>query len=621
MVSFTEKQKRWKTYTSVLMWCVFVFIFGNVISSVLDVIEAIMSFVSQILNLFDEGEVPAEIINFMSWGSIAKIILFISYGVFIWGTTKLKGLLPEDGVSWKKVRTAFILLLTGAFISWALHFLPVINLLGYFICWLLSVIAFCKQKNAFGKLSNSGHYSRGASEGFNHLKNVADSNLALHTWIPLGTIITLALVGGSSISNIASSGGLKDLEQSLYSTYAGFALVGIVWGFIIAITILHIFFANIIGWIKVKCGNLEENDVLQEIHPNESVQPIIEESLLGNPAKDEIQAGHIPSVNSATKSYLKDIEREQKTSDKSVNKRGKSKLIIGVLILMCVVIGGLFYYFGSNGAPLELPSPQWDKFVVPTRNDVKAYKAPDKKSLMLCMADEQLESETAMSEYCWSDRKSDKEWSVMEWKFGTQDVLPVLEETEEWYKVYVKLDRGWDSRLGKPAIAYIEKSCVKEISPEPITAKILEEKFYGSVCSMITSGEMKSLCLINDYSNVEMDDVYLHMGELKDNSLVMYKSSLDMDYIEDGKAVDITSEIINTTDGEKVKIHKLMFNESKSIFLEDYGLTLLDVRKLTEEETEQLISIEDYKSKNLTVYYSFPEIKWLLEFPIKPVEQ
>lgn len=621
MVSFTEKQKRWKTYTSVLMWCVFVFIFGNVISSVLDVIEAIMSFVSQILNLFDEGEVPAEIINFMSWGSIAKIILFISYGAFIWGTSKLKGLLPEDSASWKKVRTAFILLLVGAFVSWALHFLPVINLLGYFICWLLSVIAFCKQKNAFGKLSNSGHYSRGASKGFNHLKNVADSNLALHTWIPLGTIITLALVGGSSISNIAFSGGLKDLEQSLYSTYAGFALVGIVWGFIIAITILHIFFANIIGWIKVKCGNLEENDVLQEIHPNESVQPIIEESLLGNPAKDEIQAGHIPSVNSATKSYLKDIEREQKTSDKSVNKRGKSKLIIVVLILMCVVIGGLFYYFGSNGAPLELPSPQWDKFVVPTRNDVKAYKAPDKKSLMLCMADEQLESETAMSEYCWSDRKSDKEWSVMEWKFGTQDVLPVLEETEEWYKVYVKLDRGWDSHLGKPAIAYIEKSCVKEISPEPITAKILEEKFYGSVCSMITSGEMKSLCLINDYSNVEMDDVYLHMGELKDNSLVMYKSSLDMDYIEDGKAVDITSEIINTTDGEKVKIHKLMFNESKSIFLEDYGLTLLDVRKLTEEETEQLISIEDYKSKNLTVYYSFPEIKWLLEFPIKPVEQ
>ena len=81
------------------------------------------------------------------------------------------------------------------------------------------------------------------------------------------------------------------------------------------------------------------------------------------------------------------------------------------------------------------------------------------------------------------------------------------------------------------------------------------------------------------------------------------------------------SEIINTTDGEKVKIHKLMFNESKSLFLEDYGLTLLDVRKLTEEEIEQFISVEDYKSKNLTAYYSFPEIKWLLEFPIKPVEQ
>ena len=287
MESFIEKQKRWKTYTSVLMWCVFVFIFGNAISSVLDVIEAIMSFVSQILNLFDEGEVPAEIINFMSWGSIAKIILFISYGAFIWGTTKLKALIPEDGASWKKVRTAFILLLVGAFISWALHFLPVINLLGYFICWLLSVIAFCKQKNAFGKLSKSGQYSRGASEGFNHLKNVADSNLALHTWIPLGTIITLVIIGGSSISNIASSGSLKDLEQSLYSIYAGFALVGIIWGFIMALTILHIFFANIIGWIKVKCGNLIETEVQEETQQNEPLQSRTEESMSEYEIKEE----------------------------------------------------------------------------------------------------------------------------------------------------------------------------------------------------------------------------------------------------------------------------------------------------------------------------------------------
>ena len=619
MVSFTEKQKRWKTYTSVLMWCVFVFIFGNVISSVLDVIEAIMSFVSQILNIFDEGDVPAEIINFISWGSIAKIILFISYGAFIWGTSKLKGLLPEDSASWKKVRTAFILLLTGAFISWALHFLPVINLLGYFICWLLSVIAFCKQKNAFGKLSNSGHYSRGASKGFNHLKNVADSNLALHTWIPLGTIITLALVGGSSISNIASSGGLKDLEQSLYSTYAGFALIGIVWGFIIALTILHIFFANIIGWIKVKCGNLVETEVQEETQQNEPLQSGTEESHLDSETKEQ-ETSQANDFDPQKTSVQETIECKSEDTTKGTSKHRKSKMLVGGAILLVLIGCSLLYFSGGGNSPLNLPSPQWKKFVVPTTDGVKAYKEPSKKSLVLCMADEQLASETALSEYCWSDRKPNKDWSVMEWKFGTQDVLPILEETEEWYKVYVKLDRGWDSHLGKPAIAYIEKSCVKEISPEPITAKILEEKFYGSVCSMITSGEMKSLCLINDYSNVEMDDVYLHIGELKDNSLVMYKSSLDMDYIEDGKAVDLTSEIINTTDGEKVKIHKLMFNESKSLFLEDYGLTLLDVRKLTEEEIEQLISAEDYKSKVMTAYYYFSEVDALKRYPVQPKE-
>lgn len=203
----------------------------------------------------------------------------------------------------------------------------------------------------------------------------------------------------------------------------------------------------------------------------------------------------------------------------------------------------------------------------------------------------------------------------MEWKFGIQDVLPVLEETEEWYKVYVKLDRGWDSHLGKPAIAYIEKSCVKEISPEPITAKILEEKFYGSVCSMITSGEMKSLCLINDYSNLEMDDAYLLMGELKNNSLVVFTTSYKMDYIEDGKPIEINPD----TESRK-KRNILTFNKSKSFPHEYLGVSLLDVRKLTDEEIERLISAEDYKSKVMTAYYYFSEVDALKRYPVQPKE-
>ena len=614
MVSFTEKQKRWKTYTSVLMWCMFVFIFGNAISSVLDIMDAIMSFVSQILNIFDEGEVPTEIINFMSWGYIAKIILFISYGAFIWGTSKLKGLLPEDSASWKKVRTAFILLLVGAFVSWALHFLPVINLLGYFICWLLSVIAFCKQKNAFGKLSNSGHYSRGASEGFNHLKNVADSNLALHTWIPLGTIITLALVGGSSISNIASSGGLKDLEQSLYSTYAGFALVGIVWGFIIALTILHIFFANIIGWIKVKCGNLVETEVQEETQQNEPLQSGTEESHLDSETKEQ-ETSQANDFDPAKTSVQETTECKSEDTTKGTSKHRKSKMLVGGAIFLVLIGCSLLYFSGGGNSPLNLPSPQWKKFVVPTTDGVKAYKEPNKGSLVLCMADEQLASETALSEYCWSDRKPNKDWSVMEWKFGTQDILPVLEETDGWYKVFIQLERGWTSYCGEPAIAYIEKSSVKEIVPKTITAKILEEKLPGSVKNVIASGKLKDLCLINDDSNFEMDDAYLLMGELKNNSLVVFTTSYKMDYIEDGKPIEINPD----TESRK-KRNILTFNKSKSFPHEYLGVSLLDVRKLTDEEIERLISAEDYKSKVMTAYYYFSEVDAFKRYPVQPKE-
>ena len=269
----------------------------------------------------------------------------------------------------------------------------------------------------------------------------------------------------------------------------------------------------------------------------------------------------------------------------------------------------------SNNNPLNLPSPQWKKFVVPTTDGVKAYKEPNKGSLVLCMADEQLASETALSEYCWSDRKPNKDWSVMEWKFGTQDILPVLEETDGWYKVFIQLERGWTSYCGEPAIAYIEKSSVKEIVPKTITAKILEEKLPGSVKNVIASGKLKDLCLINDDSNFEMDDAYLLMGELKNNSLVVFTTSYKMDYIEDGKPIEINPD----TESPK-KRNILTFNKSKSFPHEYLGVSLLDVRKLTDEEIERLISAEDYKSKVMTAYYYFSEVDAFKRYPVQPKE-
>ena len=267
----------------------------------------------------------------------------------------------------------------------------------------------------------------------------------------------------------------------------------------------------------------------------------------------------------------------------------------------------------SNNNPLNLPSPQWKKFVIPSKEGVKAYKEPSMESLFLCIADEQIDSETALSEYCWSDRKPNKDWSVMEWKFGTQDILPVLEETDGWYKVFVQLERGWTSYCGEPTIAYIEKASVKEVSPKAITAKILEEKFYGSVSNVITDGKHKGLCLINDFSNLEMDDAYFLMGEFKNNSLVVFTTSYKMNYIKDGKPIEINPD----TESRK-KRNILTFNKSKSFPHEYLSVSLLDVRKLTDEEIERLISAEDYKSKVMTAYYYFPEVKGLKRFPVQP---
>lgn len=278
MKTFTEKQQNWKSYTTALLCSVLFLVFGGLISSIFDIISGTINILSQFLNLISQEEVPEGFTNLMNWGPIAKIALFVAYAVFIWGTTKLKKLLPEDSVYWGKVRTAFILLLVGSFISWALHKLPLINILGYFLCWLLSVIAFWKQKNAFRNLSKTEHYSRGASEGFNHLKNVASSNFDLHTWMPIGTIVLLLIVGRISMPDIESLNNAS-IDSLIFTSLGGVALVGLICGSIMLMTYIYIFFANIVGWIKVKCGNLVETTDSQETLQTEPLKSNTEEML------------------------------------------------------------------------------------------------------------------------------------------------------------------------------------------------------------------------------------------------------------------------------------------------------------------------------------------------------
>lgn len=465
MKTFTKKQKRWKTYTTVLMLSVFISIFANAISSVLEFIESIMNTISV---LFNEAA-PSEYTDILSWGFIGKIALFIAYGGFIWGTTKLKNLLPEDNKSWKKIRTAFILLLVGAFISWVLHFFPIINILGLFVFWLLSVIAFCKQKKAFGNLYNSKRYSHGASQGFNLLKNVASCNLALHTWIPLIIILLLLIVGSSSISAISSSGSLNDLEKSLFGSYAGLAVVGIFSGVVFSMIALYIFIANIIGWIRVKCGNLIEEETQSS------------EYISNKSKEDDIKT---PSITNNNEEPIK----------VNTNKGGK-KLLVGSISFVIIVFLG-FFMLGSKQVEFETKLPVWQKFIIVEKSDVNLRQSPDVNSQKL------MEEEGAMDSYLiWSDEpKGADSGERKPYRLDDNSVCPVLAETGDWYEILVQIGDKYNLSTKK---AYIMKKFCKEVKAIPIK----NSRFYK-----IPDGKFKNKYLEYDYGGVYAEPSSLTMG-------------------------------------------------------------------------------------------------------------
>lgn len=558
-------EKEWRLYASSVRSSIIVIMLFSIVKSVVDFVGGLGSAVGDLMSFVESGTVDFGADMFDIIGYVATFVIVIAYFTYMSGLSNFANIQANDDDSRgvRRIRGGMVWTL----LSIVVNYIPVI---GGFLAFLFLFIAFFVLLSGYGKLKNSLTFPVKARRGAGVLFGSMFVQL-------IGNILDLIPVVG-------------DLLEGLFS-FIAFCMV-------------------LNGWKKIKKADVNETPMTQmaktmgvalqaaqqpqqQVAAQDTVQPV------GSEKEAEVQ-----TIAEEKKGTCDTEMKESTTHSNQVPNKGGKKFIIGGCVLLAIVVSAVMIMKtggGNDNGPLNHPSPQWGKFVMTTANGIKAYKEPNTGSLTLCVANENIDSDAASTMFCWSDKKSDRKWSIRPWGSEKEAILPVIEEADNWYKVQIEFE--WGSV--KPIIAYIEKAKCKEVSPEPITPEILAKQ-SGVLYHVVKSGEMKNLCVMNDLSNYEMDGNQLKIGELKNGYLSCINPAAWLYVYEyaDGEPLEIEFKY-NGRDS------RITFNNTRYYAMEYCGTSALDVRKLTNDEIKSIVEsgIFDLQSSAIDVYYYFPSVR------------
>jgi len=579
---------KWKNSASKAFWGVILTSFAGMISTIYDYVSYVVNFIvfvttkmSSMLNGFGGSDsIPSfDLSPFFAWGLSSKGIVIIGYILYLWGLTSFASIQRTESSTKnvKKVISATILLIITFFLNIVFGVLSIIPFTGMFfglITWVLFLVCFYKMKHAFSELMVADDFSPRAQRGAGNLRYAACCEIRLR-WLPLVTdiIILLILVMFFLIGRSVNS--LQQLE-SLAKIGMIFVFVVFLFALVIALSAMFCaFFWPIIGWYRVKTGG-----------------PAFEEY---QNAPTEMITSHTQELNDKVAEVGGVQELSAELTEAEGEKRKKLYIGGGILGTILICLGLWFAFSGSSSNnPIGVKKPTWDKFVVITAEDVTLYKDASSDSPQLMEALENLESDMATREFRWEDQGKKRGYTVHPYNLSKNTVLPVLEETDTWYKVQVDNGMTYTS-------AYIKKEWSRQVMPEPITEDILERLSNTTWrCNyLVKKGKLNNLC-ITTFFNV-LNGESLHVGALVDGCLIYpnYKRI----YPQNNSSSNVT-----ISKNEEYDCFILSYGENQIIKFEEGDV--LDPRKLTDEEVTQIFNIVKLESSTtpMKVEYYFPEI-------------
>lgn len=587
----------WKSSANKAFWGVILTSFAGIISTIYDYVSYVVNFIefistrlSSMLNGFGGSRsLPSfDLSPFIAWGFSAKGLIIIGYILYLWGLTSFAATLrTESSVrNVKKVRSATILLIITFFLAIVFGVFSIIPFAGMFfgfITWVLFLVCFYKMKYAWEKLMVASDFNPRAQRGARNLRYAACCEIRLK-WLPLVTGLIVIFIAFMFILMVRSA---KSFEQLEAVGKIGATVVVIVL-FVAAIVALFAmfcaFFWPIIGWYRIKTGGpaLEEQEApSQEMMP-EQTQEFVEAQE--QPEKD----GFVETIE----------ESHMESSEAETDNRKKRYIAGGVLAAILIGIGLWFAFSGSSGNnPLGVEKPTWNKFVVVISQDVPLHKDARSDSPKLMGALENLGSDMAAREFRWEDQGKKRGYTLYPYHLEKNDVLPVLDETDTWYKVQVYNE----DMNGMIETAYVKKEWTREIYPEPITEEVLARigKTMQRTDHIVKSGKLKNLCLTTHFD--DMNGESFQIGALIDGILVYPQY----------KGIFLKKEGVSGIDfqkNEEYDNYTITYGEDYQIDLDEYS-KVFNPKKLTDETIGQMFEAVNQvnPSAPIVVEYYFPE--------------
>lgn len=542
----------------------------------------------------------------------AKLIIIVGYVMYLTGLTSFAQIQQTANAARYvyRARTAVIMLIITSVVFVFFGFVmyvPFVGILFLLLIWLLYVIAYFIMASAYKGLMHCDDFSGIAKLG---AKNVHYSAVCMLRLLFAPIFIFIIFVG-FFLSAGVSTVKLTQMATSMHDIQQGamglLFIAGLI-GFLILIFLICwsvcAFIWPMMGWYRIKNGGpadvmivVETDEAEAEPQPQATREPTTEETTEAE-EKVETTEEQEPQENEQEQDTTGDNDWTY-DAEEPENRR---KLYYTIGAAVAAVAIGAALWFGLSGSdknnnPLGVQKPKWDKFVMVNTEKVPLYKDAATSSPRLMGAWENLDSDVAMFEFRWADEGKKRGYTVRDYYLDEGTIMPVIEETENWYKVQV------EENYSIPVEAYVEKDKCTEVTPEPITADVLKECGKNTMTHyrLVEKGKLRNLVCKVEFD--DMEGFSFEVGALTDNCIV-YPQQRPLNPV--GWK---TSERLTLGTNEETGILEMTYEDGRELSFGDSELSSIDPSTLTEEELMMIIdSVRIVGQEYAKISYYFPSV-------------
>lgn len=359
--------------------------------------------------------------------------------------------------------------------------------------------------------------------------------------------------------------------------------------------------------VKIYCAVMQETakKYAEQIEAQDAVSPQDDDSTCntcdgsgtdgntsGNNTPAEAQASSSPTIQA--------LSLESSLNDKP--KAGKGKMYAIIAAIALIIVGVAAYYFTrdeglNSNNPLGVQKPNWERFVRITDPDTKVYETPNSEgNILMKFREKSTRKEKLVMRDIYDKTGVPDGHILVSYDVDSETVFPVLDESEDWYKVYIGVE---GVREG-----FVMKSKVEEVKPEPISKELLDSIWVlpNSNIRTITEGEFANIVL-EQTVNQMTEDEFVEVSVMTEGCIVSPKTAI---FFPRQEEVDVA--VMRNTATEPNPPY-WEFVAPKDYCMDSDGMTVLNIEKLTDVDLRMIIdNLRPSQSSVSKVSYYFPTV-------------